>query len=58
MRALALLICSEVYTRSCSLHAYSTWSCIDWLLGDGLPGQMAFSNIYKTVDLWHWLVRL
>jgi len=32
-------MCSEVYTRSCSLHDYSTWSCIDWLLGDRLPGQ-------------------
>jgi len=32
-------MCSEVYTRSCSLHAYSTWSCIDWLLGDSVAAS-------------------
>ena len=29
---------SVVYTRLCSLHAYSTWACIGWMLDDTRPG--------------------
>jgi len=28
---------TAVYTRPCSLHVYSTWGCIDWLLDDTRP---------------------
>ena len=54
---------SVVYTRPCSHHAYSTWACVDWLLDDRLPGQIAFLNIitwyakllFCDIDLLDWI---
>jgi len=34
---------SVVYTRLCSLHAYSTWACFGWLLDDTRPDSFFLS---------------
>jgi len=40
---------SVVYTRPCSLHAYSTWACIDWLLDDSLERLLDVGSQSQSV---------
>jgi len=37
-----------VYTRPCRLHAYSTWTCIDWLLNDTVAIGNPERHVHKA----------